>query len=359
MIEYSVLPARSADISGGHLNSMKLQVAINGYGRIGRCILRALYESDYYREQIDIVAINELADLDAVTHLTKYDTTHGRFPGQVERDQSHLVVNGDRIDLISEADPENLPWGELDVDLVLECSGVFKTRGDAQRHLDAGARKVLFSHPAEPSVDATIVYGVNEQQLRPTDTIVSNASCTTNGIIPILDLLDRQFGIDCAMVTTIHSAMHDQPVIDAYDSDLRKTRSALQSIIPVETGLARGIARILPRLDGRVYAQAIRVPTINVSMMDLTVQLQTATSTNEVNQVLRSLAARSNEVFGFIEEPLVSCDFNHDPRSSIIDGNQTHVCNGHSAKVVTWFDNEWGFANRMLDTALVMASGLR
>jgi D-erythrose 4-phosphate dehydrogenase len=333
---------------------MKLKVAINGYGRIGRCILRALHESDHYRNHIDIVAINELADLSAVTHLTKYDTTHGRFPGKVERDKSHLIVNGDRIQLISEESPARLPWNGLQVDLVMECSGVFKTREDAQLHIDAGAGKVLFSHPAEPSVDATVVYGINHHRLKPADRIVSNASCTTNGIIPVLDLVEREFGIECATITTIHSAMHDQPVIDAYDTDLRKTRSALQSIIPVETGLARGIARILPALEGRVHAQAIRVPTINVSMMDLTVQLEKSTSTEELNRALESMSEQNPDVFGFIDEQLVSCDFNHDPRSSIVDGNQTHVCNGHTAKIVTWFDNEWGFANRMLDTAIAM-----
>ena len=338
---------------------MKLKVAINGYGRIGRCILRALYESSHYREQIQIVAINELADLDVVTHLTRYDTTHGRFPGTVERDASHLVINGEPIALLSEAEPEALPWEALGVDLVLECSGVFKTRQDAQRHLRAGARKVLFSHPAEPDVDATIVYGVNHQGLKPDDTIVSNASCTTNAVIPVLNRLQERFGIECALITTIHSAMHDQPVIDAYDSDLRKTRSALQSIIPVETGLARGVARILPELKNRVHAQAIRVPTTNVSMMDLSIELEAPTTGAELNRELKALSEQEGgRLFGYIEDLLVSCDFNHDSRSSIVDSNQTQVCNHHFAKVVTWFDNEWGFANRMLDTAIMMKPGI-
>lgn len=337
---------------------MKLRVAINGYGRIGRCILRALYESSYYRRHIDIVAINELADLNVVTHLTKYDTTHGRFPGTVARDERHLLIDGDKIALLSEAEPELLPWRALDVDLVLECSGVFKSRQDAERHLHAGAGKVLFSHPAEADVDATIVYGVNDHLLRATDTIVSNASCTTNAIIPVLDVLQERFGIECALITTIHSAMHDQPVIDAYDTDLRKTRSALQSIIPVETGLARGVVRILPELKNRVHAQAIRVPTINVSMMDLSVELEQPATRNELNGVLRELSNKqTGRLFGYIEELLVSCDFNHDSRSSIVDSNQTQVCNHHFAKVVTWFDNEWGFANRMLDTSIAMAPG--
>jgi len=338
---------------------MKLKVAINGYGRIGRCILRALYESADYREQIQIVAINELADLDVVTHLTRYDTTHGRFPGTVERDASHLVVNGEPIALLSEAEPEALPWEALGVDLVLECSGVFKSRQDAQRHLRAGARKVLFSHPAEPDVDATIVYGVNHLQLKPEHRIVSNASCTTNAVIPVLNRLQERFGIECALITTIHSAMHDQPVIDAYDSDLRKTRSALQSIIPVETGLARGVARILPELKNRVHAQAIRVPTTNVSMMDLSIELEAPTTGAELNRELKTLSGQEGgRLFGYIEDLLVSCDFNHDSRSSIVDSNQTQVCNHHFAKVVTWFDNEWGFANRMLDTAIAMKPGI-
>lgn len=338
---------------------MKLKVAINGYGRIGRCILRALYESDYYRSFIDIVAINELADLDAVTHLTKYDTTHGRFSGSVARDESHLVINGDKIALLREPSPELLPWRQLGVDLVLECSGVFNTRQDAERHLKAGARKVLFSHPAEQDVDATVVFGVNDHLLQPEHTIVSNASCTTNAIIPVLDVIHESFGIECALITTIHSAMHDQPVIDAYDSDLRKTRSALQSIIPVETGLAKGVVRILPELNNRVHAQAIRVPTINVSMMDLSVELESPSSREELNQVLKGLSQKQGgRLFGYIEELLVSCDFNHDSRSSIVDSNQTQVCNHHFAKVVTWFDNEWGFANRMLDTTIAMIAGI-
>jgi len=338
---------------------MKIRAVINGYGRIGRCVLRALFESVDYRERIQVVAINETADLANVTHLTKYDTTHGRFPGEVSRDGENLYINGELIRVFSEADPARLPWRELGVDLVLECTGVFKSRRDAERHLSAGARKVLFSHPAEPDVDATVVYGVNDQLLRQADRIVSNASCTTNCIVPVLDSLNRRFGVESAMLTTIHSAMHDQPVIDAYDRDLRKTRSALQSIIPVETGLDRGIERILPELTGKVKAQAIRVPTINVSMMDLTLQVKTACSAEEVNQALRQVsAAGGGRIIGFNDELLVSCDFNHDPRSAVIDGNQTQVCNERMVKVVTWFDNEWGFANRMLDTSIAMMTAV-
>ncbi|MCP5418177.1 MAG: erythrose-4-phosphate dehydrogenase [Chromatiaceae bacterium] len=334
---------------------MRHKVAINGFGRIGRCILRALFESDLYRSKVQIVAINELADIEKVIHLTRYDTTHGRFSGRISQESDSMVVNGERISILSEPNPERLPWRALGVDLVLECTGVFRSRTDAGLHIAGGAQRVLFSHPAEADVDATIVFGINHHQLTRDHRIVSNASCTTNGIIPVLSTLDQHLVIDCAMITTIHSAMHDQPVIDAYDKDLRKTRSALQSIIPVQTELAKGIERILPELSGKVTAQAIRVPTINVSMMDLTARVQRACSNEQVNDLLRS-AAQLNQgrVLGFSDELLVSIDFNHDPRSSIIDANQTQVCHQCLVKVVTWFDNEWGFANRMLDTAIAM-----
>ena len=336
---------------------MKIRVAINGYGRIGRCILRALYESPEYQDKIQVVAINETANLDSVIHLTKYDSTHGRFPGEVSSEDDTLIINGDAIQVYSQPDPARLPWQDLGVDLVFECTGVFKSRSDAQRHLLAGAKKVLFSHPADPDVDATIVYGVNDHLLLETDSIVSNASCTTNCIVPVIESIDRQFKLNSVMLTTIHSAMHDQPVIDAYDRDLRKTRSAMQSIIPVETALAKGVERILPNLKGKVRAQAIRVPTTNVSMMDMTLMVDAACSRDEVNDALRAISeSAEGRVIGFSDELLVSCDFNHDSRSAIIDGNQTDVCNGHMIKVVAWFDNEWGFANRMLDTSIALMS---
>jgi len=338
---------------------MKINVAINGYGRIGRCVLRALFESDEYRNKIQVVAINETANLDNVIHLTKYDTTHGRFPGDVSCEGDSLTINGSLIRVFSESDPARLPWQEMEVDLVLECTGVYKSRSDAQRHLLAGAKKVLFSHPAESDVDATVVYGVNDHLLLNSDTIVSNASCTTNCVVPVIDSLNRRFSLESAMLTTIHSAMHDQPVIDAYDQDLRKTRSALQSIIPVETGLARGIARILPELTDKITAQAIRVPTINVSMMDMTLQFASVCNKDEVNEALREISLTGEgRIIGFNDDLLVSCDFNHDPRSAIIDANQTDVCNGRMVKVVAWFDNEWGFANRMLDTSIAMMSSV-
>jgi erythrose-4-phosphate dehydrogenase len=334
---------------------MKTRIAINGYGRIGRCILRAMFESQRFRAALDIVAINELANLESVAHLTRYDSTHGRFAFDVAEVADGLLIDGNPVRVLSQPDPSRLPWSDLGIDLVLECTGVFKSRMDAQRQLDAGAGKVLFSHPAEADVDATVVYGVNHQSLLPDSRIVSNASCTTNGIVPVLDLLDRHFGIECAMVSTIHSAMHDQPVIDAYDRDLRKTRSALQSIIPVETGLARGIARILPQLGGRISAQAIRVPTINVSMMDLTARVRRHCDPGMINRMLEEASSSDLQgVLGYSEELLVSIDFNHDSRSSIVDANQTQVCDDRMVRIAVWFDNEWGFANRMLDTAIAM-----
>ncbi|MCB1761184.1 MAG: erythrose-4-phosphate dehydrogenase [Gammaproteobacteria bacterium] len=334
---------------------MKARIAINGYGRIGRCILRAMYESQRFRSALNVVAINELASLKSIAHLTRYDSTHGRFSAQISECTDGVVIDGDPVRVLSEPDPANLPWSELAIDLVLECTGVFKRRSDAQRHLDAGAGKVLFSNPAEANVDATVVYGVNHHSLASEARIVSNASCTTNAIVPVLDLLERQFGIECAMISTIHSAMHDQPVIDAYDRDLRKTRSALQSIIPVETALARGIARILPQLAGRISAQAIRVPTVNVSMMDLTARVRRQCDAGTINALLaQASGGELRGILGYSEELLVSVDFNHDPRSAIVDANQTQVCDDRMVRVVIWFDNEWGFANRMLDTAIVL-----
>lgn len=332
-----------------------LRVAINGYGRIGRCVLRALYESATHFDHIEVVAINELADIETMAHLTKYDTTHGRFPGRVEVGESTLAINGRSIEVLHEENPELLPWQRLNIDLVMECTGRFKSRESAEKHIEAGAKRVLFSHPAVPEVDATVVFGVNHQSLKSSDRIISNASCTTNCIVPVLNAIDTQFGIESALITTIHSAMHDQPVIDAYNPDFRKTRSALQSIIPVQTSLHVGIPRILPQLEGKVLAQAIRVPTVNVSMMDLSVKVHRQCDANEVNDALKKMVDDDPYgVFGFSDELLVSADFNHDPRSSIVDGHQTQVCGGKLIKIVTWFDNEWGFSNRMLDTALTI-----
>ncbi|ART78935.1 erythrose-4-phosphate dehydrogenase [Oceanisphaera avium] len=329
-----------------------IRVAINGYGRIGRSILRAYYERGL-QSHIKIVAINELAQPDAMAHLTRYDSSHGRFGEQVTLLPDALEIAGDVIRLCHEADPANLPWRELDVDLVLECTGVLSSRVDAQRHLDAGAKKVLFSHPGDNDLDATIVYGVNHQQLTGQETMVSNASCTTNCVVPVIETLHRVFNIKCGNITTIHSAMNDQQVIDAYHPDLRRTRAASQSIIPVDTKLAKGVERILPHFAGKFEAIAVRVPTINVTAMDLSILVEHKATVEAVNQVLRDAAHGSLAgILGYTEEPLVSVDFNHDAHSSIIDGTQTRVSDANLIKMLMWCDNEWGFANRMLDTSL-------
>ncbi len=331
---------------------MSYRVAINGYGRIGQCVLRAIYERSL-QSQLKIVAINELSDLDTVTYLTRYDTIHGRFPFNVEQNDGCLIVNGDSIRLINQADPTQLPWAELGVDLVIECSGSFNERAIAEQHLAAGAKKLLFSHPALADVDATIVYGYNQQCLNAQLQIVSAASCTTNCIIPILDLLDSQFDIQAAVTTTIHSAMNDQPIIDSYhQNDLRLTRGAMSSIVPVDTGLAKGIDRILPKLAGLFQCLHIRVPTINVSMMDISLTLAEKVTVAQVNQLLENAAkTQYSGVLGFTNEPHASVDFNHDRRSAIVDGTQTRVSRSHLLKLICWFDNEWGFANRMVDVA--------
>jgi len=333
---------------------MAIKLAINGFGRIGRNVVRALYESGR-RQDIEIVAINELADPKAVAHLLKYDTSHGRFAYSVSHDAPFLEVNGDKIQLFSESDPAHLPWQALEVDVVLECTGVFHSRLDAQKHLNAGAKKVLFSQPADADVDATIVYGINEEELKAEHTIVSNGSCTTNCIVPVIKVLDDAFGIESGAITTIHASMHDQQVIDAYHSDLRRTRAASQSIIPVDTKLARGIERILPKFEGRFEAIAVRVPTINVTAMDLSVTLNQDVDLDKINQAIKANAqGRLENILSYTEEPLVSVDFNHDAHSCIIDGTQTRVSHKRLVKLLVWCDNEWGFANRMLDTAEAM-----
>ena len=337
---------------------MAYRIAINGFGRIGRSILRALYESTDY-PGLQIVAINDLADIETLAHLTRYDSTHGRFLGtvEVEKGSGDLLVNGDPIAVSQTGDLNALPWQGLDVDLVMECSGAFTDRAQAECHVQAGARRVLFSQPAESDVDATLVYGINHEQLSAEARIVSNASCTTNCIVPVLKALDQSFGLLSGIITTIHSAMNDQPVIDSYhNSDLRKTRSAMQSIIPVDTGLARGIERILPHLQGLLEAQAIRVPTVNVSAMDLTVSLKRSATAEQINEALRDFAnALPPNVLGVSDELLASCDYNHDPRSAVVDSNQTRVAPNNLVKLLVWFDNEWAYANRMLDVAQLMS----
>ncbi len=341
------------------MNGRSARVAINGLGRIGRSVLRAYFER-YDLGALEIVALNELADLQTLAHLTRYDSTHGKFPGKVETRADQLVINDRVMHVTQQPDIRQLPWRELEVDLVLECTGAFTDRATAELHLAQGAKRVLFSQPAAPDVDATIVYGVNHHTLKPEHTIVSNASCTTNCIVPVIVALHSALGVNSGVLTTIHSAMNDQPVIDAYHhTDLRKTRSAFQSIIPVDTGLARGIERILPELRGRFEAQAMRVPTVNVSAIDLSVVVQKRVTREEVNEVLRAAAAASTPgVLDCTDEPLASCDFNHDSRSAIVDLGQTRVSGGHLVKVLTWFDNEWGYANRMLDVARLMAAQL-
>ena len=328
------------------------RVAINGYGRIGQCVLRALYENGF-RDQLRVVAINELSDIDTIAHLTKYDSTHGRFRGDVEVEVGRLLVNGDPITVVSCPDAEGLPWGELEVDLVLECSGAFSDRATAEQHLQAGARRLMFSQPAEADVDRTVVFGVNEHSLTAADRIVSNASCTTNCIVPVIQVLDDAFGVEQGVTTTIHAAMNDQPVIDAYHHhDLRRTRSALQNIVPVDTGLAKGIERLLPQMKDRFSAVAMRVPTTNVSAIDMTLNVRRETSVEEVNNLLQQVAkGRLKGILGYTDELLASSDFNHDAHSGVVDGGQTRVTGGRMVKVLCWFDNEWGFANRMLDVS--------
>ena len=333
------------------------RLAINGYGRIGRAVLRALQESPH-RDELSVVAINELADSATVAHLTRYDSTHGRFPGTVELDGDRLRIGDQEKRLLREASIEDLDWAALGVDMVLECTGAFTDRSTAELHLSAGAQRVLFSQPAQSDVDATVVFGINQSVLLRDHTVVSAASCTTNGIVPVIAALQQAFGIEYGTITTIHSAMNDQPVLDAYHhTDLRKTRAARQSIIPVETGLAKGVERVMPELAGRLTAQALRVPTLNVSAMDLTVVVEKDVSAESVNNALAHAAGSLFDgVLGYTEEPLASCDFNRDYRSSIIDASQTRVSGGRLVKVLTWFDNEWGYANRMLDVAHHWAS---
>lgn len=334
--------------------SRPYRVALNGYGRIGRCVLRALFERGA-AAGFEIVALNDLADQASVEYLTRFDSTHGRFPGEVKVEGDCLHINGQCVKVLRGAAPEDIDWAALDIDLLLECSGVYNTRAEAQRFLAAGAPKVLLSQPmaSEADVDATVVFGVNQQGLTGSERLISNASCTTNCAVPLLDLLNRQIGIEYVSITTIHSAMNDQPVLDAYhDEDLRRTRSAFNSVIPVSTGLARGIERLMPELAGRVQAKAVRVPTLNVSCLDITLQTASDTSAEAINQILREAAAGPlRGLLAYTELPHASCDFNHDPHSAIVDGSQTLVSGPRLVNLLAWFDNEWGFANRMLDVA--------
>jgi glyceraldehyde 3-phosphate dehydrogenase len=333
---------------------MTVKLGINGYGRIGRNVLRALYESGK-RSQLQIVAINDLGDAKINAHLTRYDTAHGRFDKEVKVDGDALVIDGDRIRVLSERDPTKLPWSSLGVDIVLECTGLFTSKAKASKHLEAGARKVLISAPGGDDVDATIVYGVNHGVLRASHTVISNASCTTNCLAPIAKVLNDSVGIVAGVMTTVHAYTNDQVLSDVYHTDLRRARSATQSMIPTKTGAASAVGLVLPELKGRLDGFALRVPTINVSLVDLSFTARRKTSVEEINALMKAAAGGPPlaGILGYTEELLVSVDYNHDPHSSIYDATMTKVIEGTLAKVCAWYDNEWGFSNRMLDTALV------
>ena len=332
---------------------MSIKVAINGYGRIGRNILRAHYEGGK-KHDIQIVAINDLGDPKTNAHLTKYDTAHGKFPGTVAVDGDSMVVNGDRIRVLANRDPSQLPWGELGVDVVLECTGFFTSKEKASAHLKGGARKVIISAPGGKDVDATVVFGVNHGVLKAEHTVISNASCTTNCLAPLVKPLHDKIGLVTGLMTTIHAYTNDQVLTDVYHEDLRRARSATQSMIPTKTGAAAAVGLVLPELNGRLDGYAMRVPTINVSIVDLSFIAARDTTVEEVNAVLK--AASEGElkgILGYNTEPLVSVDFNHNPLSSVFDATLTKV-SGTLVKVSSWYDNEWGFSNRMLDTTVAL-----
>jgi glyceraldehyde 3-phosphate dehydrogenase len=331
---------------------MPIKVAINGYGRIGRNILRAHYEGGK-KHDIQIVAVNDLGDAKTNAHLTKYDTAHGRFPGTVEVDGDYLVVNGDRVRVCAQKDPAQLPWKELGVDVVLECTGLFTSKAKTSAHIAAGAKKVIISAPGDKDVDATVVYGVNHNVLKASHTVISNASCTTNCLAPLVKALNDRIGVVNGLMTTIHAYTNDQVLTDVYHKDLRRARSATMSMIPTKTGAAAAVGLVLPELNGKLDGFAIRVPTINVSVVDLSFVAKKATTVDEVNAAVKQAA--DGELKGILvynKEPLVSIDFNHHPASSIFDSTLTKVSEGTLVKVCAWYDNEWGFSNRMLDTAI-------
>jgi glyceraldehyde 3-phosphate dehydrogenase len=331
---------------------MAIKVGINGYGRIGRNVLRALYESGRNKE-IQVVAINDLGDAETNAHLTRYDTAHGRFPGEVKVDGDSMVVNGDRIRVLAQRDPSKLPWGELGVDFVLECTGLFTSKAKASAHLAGGAKKVVISAPGGDDVDATVVYGVNHQILRASHTVISNASCTTNCLAPVAQVLHENIGIESGLMTTVHAYTNDQVLTDVYHSDLRRARSATMSMIPTKTGAAAAVGLVLPELKGKFDGFAVRVPTINVSLVDLTFTPKRATTVAEINQLMKAAAEGPLKgVLAYTEAPLVSIDYNHDAHSSTFDATMTKVIGGNLVKVCAWYDNEWGFSNRMLDTTL-------
>lgn len=332
---------------------MAIKVAINGYGRIGRNVLRAFYESG--RKDIQIVAINDLGNAETNAHLTRYDTVHGKFPGSVNVEGDRLVVNGDKIRACAERDPAKLPWKDLGVDVVLECTGLFRTKAKCQPHLAAGAKKVIISAPADKNeCDATIVYGVNHKTLKSAHSVISNASCTTNCLVPMVKPLHEKIGVVSGLMTTVHAYTNDQVLSDVYHSDLYRARAAAQNMIPTKTGAAQAVGLVMPELDGKLSGFAIRVPTINVSVVDLTFIAQRATNNDEVNRIMK--AAADGELKGILaynDQPLVSSDYNHTTVSSTFDAPQTKVI-GNLVKVLSWYDNEWGFSCRMLDTTVAM-----
>jgi glyceraldehyde 3-phosphate dehydrogenase len=332
---------------------MAIKVGINGYGRIGRNVLRALYEAKR-NSQVQIVALNDLGDAKTNAHLTRYDTAHGKFPGEVAVDGDSMVVNGDRIRVLAERDPSKLPWGDLGVEFVLECTGLFTSKAKAGAHIKGGAKKVVISAPGGDDVDATIVYGVNHNVLKKDHTVISNASCTTNCLAPVAKVLNDKVGIVAGIMTTIHSYTNDQVLTDVYHSDLRRARSATMSMIPTKTGAAAAVGLVLPELKGKLDGFAVRVPTINVSLVDLTFTAKRATTVEEVNKVLKEAASTEawKGILAYNDQPLVSVDFNHDSHSSIFDSTLTKVVDGNVVKVCAWYDNEWGFSNRMIDTTV-------
>jgi len=331
---------------------MTVRVAINGYGRIGRNILRAHYESDKSHD-LQIVAINDLGPPETNAHLTRYDTAHGKFPGKVEVQGEEMVVNGDRIKVVAQRDPAKLPWKDLGVDVVMECTGFFTTKEKASAHLNGGAKKVIISAPGGKDVDATIVYGVNDKQLKASMTVISNASCTTNCLAPLVKPLHDAIGLENGLMTTVHSFTNDQVLTDVFHEDLRRARAAGANMIPAKTGAAAAVGLVLPELNGKLDGFAIRVPTINVSIVDLSFIAKRDTGVDEVNEVMKKASESGplKGVLGYNKAPLVSSDFNHDPRSSIFDATLTKV-SGRLVKVTSWYDNEWGFSNRMLDVAV-------
>ena len=335
---------------------MTIKIGINGYGRIGRNILRALYEGDR-RSELEIVAVNDLADANTNAHLTRRDTTHGRFPGTVEVEGDGMIVNGDRIKVLAERDPAKLPWGDLGVDVVFESTGFFSSKEKSIAHIEGGAKKVIISAPAGTGVDATIVYGVNHDILKASDTVISNASCTTNCLAPLVKPLHEKIGVKHGLMITIHAYTNDQVLTDVFHEDLRRARAAAMSQIPTKTGAASAVGLVLPELAGRLDGYAMRVPTLNVSIVDLSFVAERETSVEEINSVMKEAAeGELKGVLAYNDEPLVSIDFNHDPASSTFDAGLTKVMEGTLVKVCAWYDNEWGFSNRMLDTAVALVN---